>query len=415
MATFSVRNLRADKQNVSMKHVRACPSLARFLACYLITCVAVYLYFRYYLMDEGDYGTPPPAAVIHENLFRPLNAFPSSKDGVSPNELFEKLQSKYRAGKRPGVFETLNGYVWHKSEEGFVTRLENPLEKSHKFQSPSINTQKGVANALTSAVTSDFYFAKDGNASYKNEDLNTKQNNTPLASNLTRDHADIPSITQKSDNNNFDLKLVQVIPNSKTEQSSPVSHRFRDFRHQWLRQRRARLDWPSMVKPCVENMAWGQVNDGWGKLNRSSAIASDVTFWDIRPAGEFSRIFIQSKTADNRTKVIGGDTWRVYVRGPSSVAATVFDYNNGTYEALFLILEPGVYQLMIYLDYSLCDGFRDPPRDWFVTGNAQGKFQTDGVLGTLDDYLIQPLRNGNPLIITVPEAELNMSLAGRCS
>ena len=189
--------------------------------------------------------------------------------------------------------------------------------------------------------------------------------------------------------------------------------RLEDFRREWLRQRRARVDWQEILKPCHDNTAWGQVKDGWGKLNRSDANTSDIILKDIRPAGEFSKIFIQSRTSDNRTKAIGGDTWRVYVRGPSSVVVTVFDHNNGTYEALFLITEPGVYQVIIYLDYSLCDGFRDPPRDWFVKGNAQGKYQKDGLLGTLDDYLRQPFKNGNPLIITVPEAQLNVSSIGK--
>ena len=211
-------------------------------------------------------------------------------------------------------------------------------------------------------------------------------------------------------NDLWNLRSGLVFPNmTKTDQMDRVE----DFRRDWLRQRRARIDWPSVVKPCVENMAWGQVKDGWGKHNRSSANASDVTFWDIRPAGEFSKIFIQSRTSDNRTKTIGGDSWRVYVRGPSSIAATVFDHNNGTYEALFLIMEPGVYQLMIYLDYSLCDGFRDPPRDWFIKGNAQGKLQKDGLLGELDDYLIQSLKNGSSLKINITQARTNMSLIGK--
>ncbi|KAJ7374436.1 hypothetical protein OS493_007542 [Desmophyllum pertusum] len=167
------------------------------------------------------------------------------------------------------------------------------------------------------------------------------------------------------------------------------------------------------MKPCYDNVAWGQVKNGWGKLNRSNATTSDVIFKDIRPAGEFSKIFIQSKTSDHRTKLIGGDTWRVYVRGPSSVAATVFDHNNGTYEALFLITETGVYKLLIYLDYSLCDGFKDPPRDWFIKGNSQGKYQKEGLLGTLDDYLKQPFKNGSDLKINVPQAKMNMTLADK--
>jgi len=161
-------------------------------------------------------------------------------------------------------------------------------------------------------------------------------------------------------------------------------------------------------------MAWGLVNNHWGKSNRSNATTSDIIFKDIRPAGEFSKIFIQSKTSDNRTKMIGGDTWRVYLRGPTSIVATVFDHNNGTYEALFLITEPGVYQLMIYLDYSLCDGFKDPPRDWFIIGDVQGTNQRIGVLGPLDEYLVKhPFNNGAPaLTVTVSEAQLKVSISG---
>ena len=155
----------------------------------------------------------------------------------------------------------------------------------------------------------------------------------------------------------------RTVSRSKTGQLV-ISRRLQDFQNEWLRERRARVDWKNILKPCADNMAWGLVKEHWGKTNRSNASTSDIIFKDIRPAGEFSKIFIQSKTSDNRTKLIGGDTWRVYVRGPTSVAATVFDHNNGTYEALFLITEPGVYKLMIYLDYSLCDGFKDPPRNW---------------------------------------------------
>ena len=358
-------------------------------------------------MDERDYGTPAPAAVIHENVFRPFDAFSSSKAVISPNELFEKLQSKYMAPRRPGVLGKINGYAWHKSEEGIVTKLEDLTEKSIELQSPSVATAESQDKTSDSSVRPDISNVDD------NSDSNKTQDSVRLAGHSTRDQANISNITAQINSSNFDLKLVQVILKPKTVQRSSISHRYQDFRRQWLRQRRARVDWQSIIKPCKDNMAWGQVPDGWSKLNRSSPVASEVVFWDIRPASEFSKIFIQSKTSDNRTKAIGGDTWRVYVRGPSSVAATVFDHNNGTYEALFLITEPGVYQVIIYLDYSLCDGFRDPPRDWFVKGNAQGKYQKDGLLGTLDDYLRQPFKNGNPLIITVPEAQLNVSSIGK--
>ena len=194
---------------------------------------------------------------------------------------------------------------------------------------------------------------------------------------------------------------------------SLISRRLQDFRHEWLRQRRARVDWKNIIKPCIDNMAWGLVKEHWGKSNRSNATTSDIIFKDIRPAGEFSRIFIQSKTSDNRTKLIGGDTWRVYVRGPTSIAATVFDHNNGTYEVLFLITEPGVYQLTIYLDFSLCDGFKDPPRDWFIIGDYQGRKQREGVVGSLDEYLVEHPDGQLALSINVTKAQLKVPPSGK--
>ena len=204
------------------------------------------------------------------------------------------------------------------------------------------------------------------------------------------------------------------IDESSSETGQPVILRkLQDFRHEWLRQRRARVDWEDIIKPCADNMAWGLVKDHWEKTNRTNATTSYIIFKDIRPAGEFSKIFIQSKTSDNRTKLIGGDTWRIFVRGPTSVAATVFDHNNGTYEALFLITEPGVYKVIIYLDYSLCDGFKDPPRDWFITGDFQGFEQKNGTLGPLDDYLVEHPDGQLALNITVTKAQLKVPLSGK--
>ncbi|XP_015759130.1 PREDICTED: uncharacterized protein LOC107338414 [Acropora digitifera] len=198
------------------------------------------------------------------------------------------------------------------------------------------------------------------------------------------------------------LALVKELP------SWAAHSRFYDFRRDWFRQHRARVDWKSMLKPCIDNTQWGVERKYWGKENRSSARTSQVVYTDIRPAGEFSKIFIQSKTADNRKKLIGGDSWRVHLSGPSSLGATVFDHENGTYEILFLIMEPGNYQVMIFLDFSLCDGLKEPPADWFIKGNADGKEQEEGTLDpiSIDQYLLEPFNEGKPFNITVPNSTL---------
>ena len=142
----------------------------------------------------------------------------------------------------------------------------------------------------------------------------------------------------------------------------------RNLRYNWLRMHRARTDWRALLKPCADQMALGTSKSGWGRVNTSSASTSYISYMDIQPSGQFSRIFIQTRTASGQDKTIGGDFWRVLFTGPASVAATVFDHQNGTYEAMALLVEPGNYSIRAYLEYSLCSGLRDPPENWFRVG-----------------------------------------------
>lgn len=145
-----------------------------------------------------------------------------------------------------------------------------------------------------------------------------------------------------------------------------ISQDIDKFRENWCRVRHARLDADSILKPCSRNISWTE--NPPNRLLRTDATKSFISFWDIRPAGQFSRFCIQTKTSNGDIKSIGGDSWRVLLRGPSTVSPTIFDHKNGTYEVLFLVMDPGVYKLDISLDYSLCDGYRDPPRNWFILG-----------------------------------------------
>ena len=149
---------------------------------------------------------------------------------------------------------------------------------------------------------------------------------------------------------------------------SPDDIRAADFMTQWCRIRRARVDWEQLLKPCKGNLAWGSKLPGWEPEYRTDPDESYISLWDIRPCGEFSRLSIRTLTRHGLDKKIGGDSWRVQLKGPASVAGTVFDHMNGTYEVLFLITEPGDYQVEAILDHSLCDGFTDPPPNWFVVG-----------------------------------------------
>lgn len=138
-----------------------------------------------------------------------------------------------------------------------------------------------------------------------------------------------------------------------------------EFVSNWCRERQARLDWKAMLASCAEDTAWSLPR------NRENATDPNMTFislWEVQPVGEYSRFSIQSQTEAGKLKTQGGDSWRVMIRGPSSISPVVIDHGNGTYEVLFLVMEAGDYTLHIFLDFTLCDGFRDPPSDWFIVG-----------------------------------------------
>ena len=165
--------------------------------------------------------------------------------------------------------------------------------------------------------------------------------------------------------------LVKVLThNLMPPKSGAQNYANEHFRYNWLRIHQARTNWRGILKPCSDQMAWGTLKSGWGKMNRSSAKTSYIHYLDIQPSGHFSRIFIQTRTASGQEKTIGGDFWRVFFTGPANVSATVFDHQNGTYEAIALLVETGTYNVRAYLDYSLCDGLRDPPEDWFRLGES---------------------------------------------
>ena len=142
-------------------------------------------------------------------------------------------------------------------------------------------------------------------------------------------------------------------------------------------------NWRAILLPCQGRTKWGKTSPGWGTGNKTSANTSYISYWDIRPAGQFSRFFIQSQYVSGRSKGVGGDLWHVFIRGPTSVSATVFDHTNGTYEVLFLLLEPGNYSVEIRLDTSQCDGLTEPPLDWFIKGEVNVRTKNDRSEGLL--------------------------------
>ncbi|KAL9973064.1 hypothetical protein ACROYT_G019473 [Oculina patagonica] len=178
------------------------------------------------------------------------------------------------------------------------------------------------------------------------------------------------------------------------------------FKRDWCRMQRARLEWREVIGPCLNSTVWEEPNS-LGINQISDPDKSFISHWDIRQAGEFSRFVIQTVTASNDMKTVGGDSWRIHLHGASSLAPTVFDNGDGTYDVLFLIIEYGDYEAKIFLDYSLCHGFKDPPSYWFKKGNPQGKNQPDGILKGDRPFFIAPFRGGEKVKFRVPPSDNN--------
>jgi len=154
----------------------------------------------------------------------------------------------------------------------------------------------------------------------------------------------------------------------KTSEREKMNYRKNvvDFKLNWCKTRLYRYNWKNAIGQCLHHVPWNA--RPLDEKLQTQARNSYVKQMDIRPAGFFSKIYIQSVSVRHVNKTIGGDSWRVDIRGPSNMAATVYDKNNGVYEAVFLPEEPGPYWAEITLDYSLCEGFKDPPLDWFMRG-----------------------------------------------
>ena len=134
------------------------------------------------------------------------------------------------------------------------------------------------------------------------------------------------------------------------------------------------MDWRGVLEWCPGGLG----NNGgltWGLENRTQASKSFISFIDVRPAGEFSRFSIQSQTHDGRLKTCGGDWWRVHVYGPSTLAPSVVDHGNGTYEVLFLVMEAGDYKVDIQLEATLCGRLRNLALTWLESGTPGQTFK----------------------------------------
>ena len=142
---------------------------------------------------------------------------------------------------------------------------------------------------------------------------------------------------------------------------------YQHFLHYWRLHHAMRFDFQRIMEPCENKTKWIPYYFQRTPFLITSANLSGVEL-DIKPAGQYSRIIIKSYSLMNTRKKTGGDSWRVLIKGVRSVTPVTIDNMDGTYEASFLLTEPGYYHVILSLEYTLCDGFKDPPPRWFNRG-----------------------------------------------
>ena len=97
---------------------------------------------------------------------------------------------------------------------------------------------------------------------------------------------------------------------------------------------------------------------------------------NIRPIGFPSFIRIITRDKDGNNKHEGGDGWKVIVTGAARVNVAMRDEMNGSYVGYFMLPTVGSYTISSSLYYSMCDGFVDPPLDWFRKGTFEISFKS---------------------------------------
>ncbi|XP_066922504.1 uncharacterized protein [Clytia hemisphaerica] len=146
-----------------------------------------------------------------------------------------------------------------------------------------------------------------------------------------------------------------------------------DFLVQMCRERIYRLDYKKMLEQCSKSLKFG--THIYDENLRTCPGFTKIIDRKIRETGEYSSFKIKTFDNNNMPKTFGGDSFRVFVNGTSSLEAFVYDLGGGLYESTFLILDPGVYEIKVIMEGSICSSYVDPPDDWFRKGDFNGHFQ----------------------------------------
>ena len=123
--------------------------------------------------------------------------------------------------------------------------------------------------------------------------------------------------------------------------------------------------WKEMLKPCLHNMRYKKISN---RNNMTDITKSKIVI--TKSTDETTlHVALYTKDRKNRYKYFGGDMWVVKVTSKySSFMVDMLDKNDGSYEIFIQVPRDGGYKVIFRILHSLCEGFMDPPNNFFKTG-----------------------------------------------
>lgn len=125
-------------------------------------------------------------------------------------------------------------------------------------------------------------------------------------------------------------------------------------------------DWKELMKPCESTIRWDQRETD---RTKQTSLAFSRIELIIKPVGYPSSLTIHTRDTLGREKSYGGDSWLITLDGKDyRYWFHLADRRNGSYDGAFVIKQAGRFSLAVYLEFTLCDGLRDPPPYWYREG-----------------------------------------------
>ncbi|XP_066921499.1 uncharacterized protein [Clytia hemisphaerica] len=185
---------------------------------------------------------------------------------------------------------------------------------------------------------------------------------------------------------------------------------FLQLRRDWCRVKSKQIAWREILGECMKR-------DYFKKDKRfaTNPQLSQVSQVLIKSAGEHTSLRIDTFNNYGMSKTFGGDSIRVIFHGPETISASVFDLQNGSYDAIALLRTPGFYRVQVLLEYTLCNGIKEPQTEWYVNAhcassknnNTRKLIQAD-TQSKMNDYIHEEISPG--ILIEIPKPNIDLTM-----